>query len=158
MKPLPPVPMLLDALAAFAQEVALLLEQAQIDWQWRPDASAWSLAGVMCHLRDVEGEVHLPRYQAVISRDKPFLSGVDSDHWASARGYHVQSGREAALSFLDLRQQSLELLRGLSYEQWERTGTHAFFGTTSLHELVNLAVQHDEAHQQQISDLLAHAV
>jgi hypothetical protein len=72
-----------------------------------------------------------------------------------ARAYHAQDGRDAAADFLSLRQQSLEQLRSLNDEQWERTGTHAYFGTTSLHELISLAVQHDEAHWQQIQELLA---
>jgi hypothetical protein len=109
----------------------------------------------MCHLRDVEREVHLARYLAVLSRDNPFLSGVTSDEWAAARAYYEQDGREAAVSFLELRRQSLEKLNSLDFEQWQRTGTHAFFGTTSLQELINLAVEHDQAHWQQIQELLS---
>ena len=67
----------------------------------------------------------------------------------------IAAGREAAESFLTLRRQSIEKLREVDYEQWERTGTHAFFGTTSLQELINLAVQHDQAHWQQVLELLS---
>lgn len=106
-------------------------------------------------MRDVEREVHLARYKAVISQENPFLSGVTSDEWAATRSYHAQNGREAADTFFSLRRQSLEKLRELDYEQWQRTGTHAFFGTTTLQELINLAVQHDQAHWQQIQELLS---
>jgi hypothetical protein len=151
----PPVPQLLQSLEEFATKVAEVLSDPNIDWQWRPDEESWSLAEVMCHMRDVEREVHLARYKAVISEEDPFLSGVDSDRWAAVRAYHAQDGREAAAAFFSLRLQSLEKLRQLDYEQWERTGTHAYFGTTSLHELINLAVQHDQAHWQQIQELLS---
>jgi hypothetical protein len=151
----PPVPQLLQSLEEFAIRVAELLSDPDLDWQWRPDEDAWSLAEVMCHMRDVEREVHLARYKAVISKEDPFLSGVDSDRWAKARAYRAQDGREAADSFFSLRRQSVEQLRQLDYEQWERTGNHAYFGTTSLHELINLAVQHDLAHWQQIQELLS---
>ena len=63
----------------------------------------------------------------------------------------------AAASFFSLRRQTVEKLRELDYEQWERTGTHAFFGTTTLQELINLAVQHDQAHWQQVLELLSGA-
>ena len=33
-------------------------------------------------MRDVEREVHRPRYRAVIREDNPFLPGVSSDEWA----------------------------------------------------------------------------
>ena len=150
----PPVPQLLHALEEFAARLTAVLSDPDIDWHWRPDEDSWSLAEVMCHMRDVEREVHLARYKAVISQEDPFLSGVTSDEWAEARGYHSQDGREAAGTFLSLRRQSLEKLRQLDYVQLERTGTHAFFGTTSLQELINLAVQHDQAHWQQIQELL----
>lgn len=151
----PPVPQLLQSLEEFALRVEDVLFDPEIDWLWRPDEDSWSLAEVMCHMRDVEREVHLARYKAVISQKDPFLSGVNSDKWAEARAYHAQDGREAADTFLSLRRQSLEELRQLDYQQWERTGTHAYFGTTSLHELINLAVQHDQAHWQQIQELLS---
>ena len=150
----PPVPILLDALDDFAARVAELEAIPYLDWHWRPEESSWSLAEVMCHLRDVEREVHMPRFKAVVEQDNPFLSGVSSDDWAAKRAYHTQDGREAASTFLSLRRQTLELLRELNYEQWERTGTHAFFGTTTLQELINLAAEHDQAHLLQIQDLL----
>lgn len=154
MQPSPPVPELLRSLESFAGRVEALLSEPGINWRWRPDPTSWSLSEVMCHLRDVESDVHLARYRAVINEDKPFISGVDSDDWAAAREYHAQNGREAAQTFLTLRRQSIDLLRELDYRQWERTASHAFFGTTTLHELINLAVQHDDAHWQQIQDLL----
>lgn len=150
----PPVPQLIQSLQVFAEQVAEVVSDPEIDWLWRPDAASWSLSEVMCHLRDVEREVHQARYHAVLSRDNPFLSGVTSDEWAQLRAYHAQDGREAAADFLALRGESLEKLRSLGDDQWQRTGTHAFFGITSLQELINLAVQHDQAHWQQIQELL----
>lgn len=153
----PPVPQLLHSLEEFASRLSDILSDPALDWQFRPDASSWSLAEVMCHMRDVERDVHRPRFEAVIAQENPFLSGVASDDWAETRAYHTQDGREAAESFFLLRRQSLERLYELNYAHWERTGTHAFFGTTSLQELINLAVQHDQAHWQQVQELLSAA-
>ncbi len=153
----PPVPQLLQALEAFAVRLSEVLSDPAIDWQYRPDESSWSLAEVMCHMRDVERDVHLPRFEAVIAEENPFLSGVASDDWAETRAYHRQDGREAAETFFSLRRHSLDRLRSLDYAHWERTGTHAFFGKTSLQELINLAVQHDQAHWQQVQELLSAA-
>ena len=52
----PPVPQLLQSLEEFATRVAEILSDPDLDWQWRPDEDAWSLAEVMCHMRDVERE------------------------------------------------------------------------------------------------------
>jgi hypothetical protein len=151
----PTVPQLLQSLEEFATCLSDVLSDPHIDWHWRPAENEWSLAEVMCHMRDVERDVHLARYQAIISQEHPFISGVTSDEWAESRAYHSQDGREAAADFFSLRQQSLEKLRQLDGEQWQRTGNHAYFGTTSLHELISLAVQHDQAHWLQIQELLA---
>jgi len=150
----PTVPQLLQSLEDFAKSLADVLSDPRIDWRWRPAENEWSLAEVMCHMRDVERDVHLARYKAIISQENPFISGVASDEWAESRSYNTQDGREAAADFFSLRRQSLEQLRWLGDEQWQRTGTHAYFGTTSLHELISLAVQHDQAHWGQIQELL----
>ncbi len=55
-------------------------------------------------------------------------------------------------AFLAARQKNLALLDDLDNSIWQRMGRHAFFGPTSLQELVNLAVQHDEVHLQQIQN------
>ena len=150
-----PVPILLQELASFAAAVRSLLSSPTIDYSWQPDAASWSLTEVMCHLRDVEEEVHMMRYRAVLSGSNPFLPGVSSDEWADVRCYYAEDGPAARDAFLAARQESLDLLSGLDAGSWQQKGQHAFFGPTSVQELVSLAVQHDQVHLQQIEDLLA---
>jgi len=148
-----PVPILLQELASFATALEMLLASPDTDWLWRPNPTSWSLTEVMCHLRDVEEEVHLVRYQAILARENPFLPGASTDDWAAIRHYRTQSGPAARDSFLSARKRTLALLSELSEEAWHRKGRHAFFGPTSLQELVSLAVQHDQIHLQQIQEL-----
>ena len=58
------------------------------------------------------------------------------------------------LSAATRRQKSLALLLDLDEINWQKKGRHAFFGPTSLQELVNLTVQHDQVHLHQIEELL----
>ncbi len=150
-----PVPDLLQELASFASAVRSLLSSPTIDWSWQPDTASWSLTEVMCHLRDVEEEVHMVRYRAILARDNPFISGVSTDEWAAIRRYRAEDGPASRDAFLSARQKSLAMLSELDERSWQEKGRHAFFGPTSLQELVNLAVQHDQVHLQQIEDLLA---
>jgi hypothetical protein len=154
MQPPLPVSKLLQELSTFATAVSDTLSTPDIDWHWRPDPSSWSLVEVMCHLRDVEEEVHTVRYQAVITQDNPFLPGAATDEWAEIRCYEEQNGPAATDAFMAARRKNLDLLSDLDDSTWRRVGRHAFFGPTSLQELVNLAVQHDEVHLQHIQDLL----
>ena len=149
------VPILLQELASFAAAVRSFLSSPTINWSWQPDADSWSLTEVMCHLRDVEEEVHMARYQSVLTGSNPFLPGVSSDEWAAIRCYYEENGPSSRDAFLAARQVSLALLSDLDQESWQRRGRHAFFGPTSVQELVSLAVQHDQVHLHQIEDLLA---
>lgn len=151
----PPVSELLNQLAAMAANVASLGDRSDLDWSRQPSDDEWSLAEVMCHLRDVEREVHQVRFRLLIAEDNVFLTGVSADEWADERGYCFEDGRKAMHSFVAARQETIALLVPLGAEVWRRQGRHAFLGHTSMHELLHIVVRHDAIHWGQISELLA---
>lgn len=152
----PPVTTLLIELEAFATAVTQLLADDSIDWQWRPDENEWSITEVVCHLRDVEREVHQTRFRDLVAAENVFLPGVVADGWIQQRQYQMQDGRAALRDFLAARSQTLVLLEDVPEQLWDRRGQHAFFGPTSLHELLYLAAQHDKAHFDQLIALRHH--
>ena len=151
----PPIANLLLQLKTMASNVGQLKEDSNYDWNWRPDPDEWSLTEVICHLRDVEGEVHQSRFVAVLESEDVFLLGVSADEWAVSRGYKDQNGKSALSDYLHRRQETVEMLSNLAPEIWQRHGIHAFFGRTSMHELLFLVTRHDEIHWEQIKSLLA---
>lgn len=151
----PPVPTLLRRLDAFARDVEQSLSDPIVDWECAPAPGEWCLTEVVCHLRDVEREVHQQRFRSLIEEGETFLPGVVADDWVEERAYREQHGPTALDHFLEARRETLALLRNLEDAAWQRQGQHAFFGPTTLHELLNLAVQHDAAHWEQINHLLA---
>ena len=116
----------------------------------RPAEGEWSAGEVLCHLRDVEREVFLPRVQKVTQEDNPFLSGRDTDRWAEERRYSEQDGLRALEDFTQTRLVQLALLEGLKPEDWSLGARHAIFGPTRLHELVNINAGHDRLHIRQV--------
>ena len=155
MHDLAPIPELLAALAWFVTELqAVIGAAATLNWQFRPTRNDWSLTELVCHLRDVEQEVHQARFRALIAADTAFIAGADPDPWAVERNYQVQDGTIALAQFAAARQDTITLLQNLPPDLWQRRGRHAFFGPTSMHELLNLVVQHDLAHWQQVQALL----
>jgi HAD superfamily hydrolase (TIGR01549 family) len=116
----------------------------------RPAEGEWSPGEVLCHLRDVEREVFLPRLQKVTQEDNPFLSGRDTDQWAEERRYIEQDGLQALQDFTQTRMEQLALLEELKPEEWSRSARHAIFGPTRLHELVNITAGHDRLHIRQV--------
>lgn len=154
MRDLPSVPELLAQLKGFASELGELLALPDLPWHKSPDENEWSLTEVVCHLRDVELEVHQPRFQALMAQEGAFLPGAVSDEWVEERRYRDQDGPVALVQFLDARRATLTTLGTLDQGMWQRQGQHAFFGPTTMHELLSLAVQHDQAHREQIWALL----
>ena len=126
----------------------------EADWTLRPDPTEWSLTEILCHLRDVEEEVHLPRLRKLIEEANPFLPGMDTDPWAEERVYICQNGPEALRAFVDCRLELLALIETLSPEDWQKPARHAIFGPTHLSELVNIHAGHDQLHVRQARQVL----
>jgi hypothetical protein len=108
----------------------------------------------MCHLREVDAEVNLPRIIKVIQESNPFLPGIDTDKWAEERLYYCQNGQEAQEEFTAARIQLVNTLSRLSPEDWMRPARHAIFGPTTLKELVRIIVDHDRLHIRQAYALM----
>jgi HAD superfamily hydrolase (TIGR01549 family) len=123
-------------------------------WSHKPAPKEWSPTELVCHLRDVEAEVNLPRLQKVLAETNPFLPGEDTDAWASQRRYAEQNGPAALVRFTAARLRALDLLETLSPPDWKRTARHAILGTTSLAELVGIVAAHDRLHIRQIQQAL----
>lgn len=131
------------ALSAFSRDLAA------VSWQEHPQPGEWSFTEIICHLRDVDTEVNIPRMEKVLNEQNPFLPGIDSDKWAEERLYYCQNGPQALRDFTYSRMQLLEILDGIQAEDWQRPARHAIFGPTNLQELVSIIVGHDRLHVQQ---------
>jgi FMN phosphatase YigB (HAD superfamily) len=119
-------------------------------WAQRRQPEEWCQTEILCHLRDVEAEVNVPRLARVIQENNPFIAGQDTDPWADQRGYIWQSGSMALAGFSATRKQLIELLVQLSPRDWQRPARHAIFGPTSLQELVSIIAGHDRLHIRQL--------
>ncbi len=120
------------------------------DWTRSPFAGEWGVTEILCHLRDVEIEVNLPRLRLILTSDNPFLPGQVTDAWAVERDYAHQDGRAALEEFISARLQTLGLLADLPAESWLRPARHAIFGPTTLQELTGFMAEHDRIHVRQI--------
>jgi len=150
----PPVNELINHLTTMARNVRRVETMNGLSWTWRPTESDWSLTEVVCHLRDVEREVHQWRFQALVDKENAFIPGVSADEWTQERRYREQDGPAALDEFIEIRSETIALLQSFSSAMWDRQGRHAFFGPTSMHEVLYLVVRHDGLHWTQIQDLL----
>jgi hypothetical protein len=141
---------LLANLRSTPAALATLTSALPVDqWRRNPAPGEWSLTEIICHLRDVEREVNLPRFRKVLAEQNPFLAGEATDVWVKERKCAGQDGLQALVEFIAARKEVLALLEGL-VEQWSRPARHAIFGPTSLQELVGFVATHDRVHVQQV--------
>ena len=131
----------------------LLTNLSKSAWVLRPEKNEWSLTEIICHLRDVEIEVNLPRLQKVLDENDPFIPGKDTDSWVNERQYIDQDGLVALADFTYARIQVLNMLENISQDSWNRSARHAIFGPTDLEELINFIASHDQLHLRQIHNL-----
>jgi FMN phosphatase YigB (HAD superfamily) len=118
-------------------------------WRRKPAPGEWNLAEILCHLRDVEAEVNLPRLQKMLAEETPFLPWVNSDPWAVERKYADQDGRAALEAFTEIRKKTIGLLSDVP-TLWSREARHAIFGPSTLREIFCIAAGHDKARIQQV--------
>lgn len=124
-------------------------------WNQHPREEEWCLNEIICHLRDVEAQVNLPRLETLLEEANPFMPGMDTDAWAAERNYHDQHGADALWRFTYSRLEMLDLLENLPSEAWSRLARHAIFGPTTLVELVGIITSHDRLHLRQVMQTLA---
>jgi FMN phosphatase YigB (HAD superfamily) len=127
----------------------LCLHLTTQQWRERPAPDEWNLTEILCHLRDADREVNIPRLLKVIGESNPFLPGMDTDTWAEQRNYQQQDGPAALQEFIEVRTQLIAQLERLDEAEWQRTARHAIFGPTTLLELTGFIATHDRTHIQQ---------
>ena len=149
--PPPPSPALPYQLTGnLAAALSALENLPEAAWTRRPAEGEWSITEIVCHLRDVEAEVHLPRLRDLIEADNPFISSADTDPWAVERDYLSQSGPQALQDFVAARDQTRAFLAELPASAWNRPARHAIFGPTYLAEIVGWMLGHDRIHLEQL--------
>jgi hypothetical protein len=149
-----PIEMIATLRGSPAALQGLLIEIPKSKWTKRPHPTEWCLTEVLCHLRDVEREVNLPRLQKILAETNPFVPGVDSDTWALQRAYIDQDGPQALQDFITTRMETLALLDNLNPVDWDRPVRHAIFGPTELKEIISIMAGHERLHGRQISKVI----
>ncbi len=118
---------------------------------WRPAPGKWSILEIVCHMRDMEREAYLGRYERILAENDPKLPDIEGEALAIERDYRSQGLSAVLRDWAGLRKQSLKLLKGVKGPDWQRVGVHSTAGRLSMEDLLRRhAVGNDEAHLGQI--------
>jgi hypothetical protein len=119
-----------------------------------PGPGRWSALEVLCHLRDAETEVYVPRLERVLTEKQPDVPDVDMTGWESARRYREASPRAALDAWRAARARLLARLAPLTPREWTRMAFHSVRGPCPLADMVRYWVDHDLSHRRQIAGAL----
>jgi FMN phosphatase YigB (HAD superfamily) len=118
-------------------------------WGLSPKPNEWCFTEIICHLRDSDLEINLPRISKIRSEVNAFIPAINADEWSTVRSYCSEDGAEALNGFNLARLELIHILQSLSAEDWNRLARHAIFGPSTLRELISFAATHDRTHVQQ---------
>jgi FMN phosphatase YigB (HAD superfamily) len=127
-------------------------------WRFKPAENEWSLIEIICHLRDADRFVNIPRFKEAFAEENPFLASIDTDSWVTECNYIDEPVDSAVQQMLNARMQFIDLLKNFPGEWWKKPARHSVFGPTCLAELVMFIITHDKIHIRQIQKTLEEAL
>jgi hypothetical protein len=144
---------MLAVLAESPDWVADRLERSdEARWRLRPAPGSWSALEVLCHLRDADGEILVPRLERMLAEASPEVPDIDMTGWEEARRYNEQSPAQVLEDWAAVRRTLLARLAPLSREDWRRVGIHSVRGPYPLAEMVRYWADHDLSHRRYWAD------
>jgi hypothetical protein len=123
--------------------------------RWRPIPDKWSIKEIMCHLRDMEREAYLARYQRMLGEDNPVMPNIDQNRIAYEGDYINQDARAALAEFKRLRAETIQTLEATSADSWSRGGIHEADGPMTIEQMVMRQIKgNDLNHLVQMKDIV----
>jgi hypothetical protein len=118
---------------------------------WPPAPGKWSILEIVCHMRDMEREAYLARYERILAEEEPRLPDVDGDVYSLEQDYRAQALPPVLRDWTRLRRECLKLLSRVKGPQWDRAGVHEAAGRLTMADFLRRqAFGNDEAHLGQI--------
>jgi hypothetical protein len=127
---------------------AAIAGSSDADLDRRPP-TGWTARQIVHHVADSESMAYI-RLRRLIADDEPVvIQGYDEPTWA--RRLHYDRPIDASLAVVRaVRAASLELLRALTPDEWERRGTHSESGEYSVDTWLDIYAEHSHDHADQI--------
>lgn len=120
---------------------------------WKPLPDKWSVLEITCHLIDEEKLDFRMRVKFALEHAGERPPSIDPQGWVLSRSYMNQVYSIKCQEFFEVRNNSINWLKGLSQEDWSAYFTHAKFGKFTAHYMLTNWVAHDYLHIKQITRL-----
>ncbi|MGE0599360.1 MAG: DinB family protein [Dehalococcoidia bacterium] len=115
----------------------------------RPNTEGWSVRDILVHLSDAE-LVRATRIRMILAGDEPPVFTFDEAMWKRKLHYLWRSPEAAIALFDQLRFTTIEILRQLDFNSWEKAGILPDGSRLTVAELIIRGANHSDEHAEQI--------
>ena len=117
-----------------------------------PLEGKWSACEIIHHLADSEMTSAL-RLRKLLTEERPIIYGYDEAFYAVRLNYNERDIAPALEAFRASRSTTVQILKTMSAEDWQRTGWHTESGLYSTERWLQLYAAHAHNHAAQIRRL-----
>jgi uncharacterized damage-inducible protein DinB len=138
---------LIEALASMPKDLNFMLRRAEdTAVRQRLDSNEWAIADVLLHLATIE-PLYLARLQRIVVEERPYLPYLHPETQPHPSPTPLA---ELLAAFNTARKSTLDYLHALKAGAWQRPAIHETAGETKLRFMVQMLVDHDTDHLNQI--------
>jgi hypothetical protein len=151
----------IESLRAFPETLCAFVATVPGDaLDWRP--ASWegipseelTIRQQLCHLRDIEADGYIVRFQRVLAEQNPTLASIDTYALVEPRDYDRTATADAIDAFAAARKKTMQILAAITAEDFNRRGTFEGYGDVTLAGLIHYLCSHDQQHLAGIQWLL----
>jgi hypothetical protein len=127
---------------------------------WRPQSwegipsEELTIRQQLCHLRDIEADGYIVRFQRVLAEQNPMLASIDTYALVEPGNYDRTATTAAIDAFTAARKKTMEILAAVTPQDFSRRGTFEGYGDVTLAGLIHYLCSHDQQHLAGIQWLL----
>lgn len=121
-----------------------------------PAPGEWTARQVLIHLADSE-ILGAARLRLTLAENEPTLYMYNQPGWAAGLDYAGASPEDAIALAMVLRRSTLNLLRRMPPEAWQRRCMHPARGAMTVADLVQMYIDHISGHTAQLEQIFASA-
>lgn len=137
---------LIKELTSSHKQVSVLLESVAHDQDWRPGPDEWPFRYLGAHLAAAEKECFLERVRRVMAEENPRFEYYHNND----RDFSQQHLRDSLQVWALARRGLLNFVRDLPPEKLSRYGTHVNYGRLTILDLLQLMLDHDLGHLNEL--------
>lgn len=142
------------ALRAFLADVpADALDWRPASWEGIPSETL-TIRQQVCHVRDIEADGYVQRFQALLHEVDPVLPSIDGYALVESRLYDRTDVMTALDAFAVARTHTMRILDGLQTGSLQRRGSFEGYGIVTVQGLMHFLCSHDQQHLAGIQWLL----